>query len=520
MGRATRFAVLLGALALGGPHGLASASPQAGGATAPAQQAAPAPSSLDRPNLGEPGAGARPEQAEGASLSIGPAAAALAGEAAWLVWENRFGFVTGLGRLANDHAAAMAFDAAGRVLVTGDWWEGSGGTTTRGGELAISTPDGAKASLTFDGIPAALTADPAGHVFVAGITAATEGQILTKELAIEGAPGWSATLAHALNAGEHRNDAAVGVFFEPGAAASSVIVAGTYRTQHVNFNWDPTYVVAEYSSADGAPAWSHTWGGGEARGAAHDQGGAVAVTGTAGTVVYSVGGSQLCSSPRAGEAVAFDGTGAFYVAEVAAAFNGPGGTLQKDFRLTKYGSMSASGCGELWTRTWGTTGASEIPSRVVVARPYVLIAGNDSASAYGRVLKYDENGILQWSEQVSDPPAGLAADADANAYVVCGNSSRWRLTKLAAAAGAQVWQKDYEPGAIGGQSGQPVGLLLDAQRNVYVAGSAKSTEGSGVTDNWDIAVLKYTQLPDYDGDGIPNSHDNCQNVPNPTSAVQ
>lgn len=121
------------------------------------------------------------------------------------------------------------------------------------------------------------------------------------------------------------------------------------------------------------------------------------------------------------------------------------------------------------------------------------------------VVKYNSAGVKQWTRQLGTPEDdfanGIAADAQGKVYVTgvtsggldgnsnAGGSGVDMFIVKYDGAGNRQWTRQF--GAAGDDEG--VGLAIDAQGNVYVAGSTRGgvLDGNINSGGFDLFVVKY-----------------------------
>ena len=124
----------------------------------------------------------------------------------------------------------------------------------------------------------------------------------------------------------------------------------------------------------------------------------------------------------------------------------------------------------------------------------------------GGTIKYNSSGDSAWTRSFAG--VDLAVDASGNVYVT-GSSAGQSATIKYDAAGNQEWLAQY---SYPGGTSTPVGLKLDAQNNIYLAGTSSVNGQSYYT------VIKYRQTPNAvrENDGsVPTTFALSQNYPNP-----
>ncbi len=442
-------------------------------------------------------------------------------------------------------ARAVVLDALGNAHVAG-WSVGPNGPDYR--VIKLAAGDGATLwDVTYDG-PAhatdmafAVTLDAAGNVLAFGRsdTATTPQQRTLKLAAADGSLVWTATAA-----GLTEN----GVFAVAAAPTGDVVVTSGYR-DFQTIKYSGSSGAELFNVSDGVVSGIGDWGP-ESHGLAVDAGGNVVVVGTSypllsvmTAVKYSPSGGQLWAtsqgapSPGAATAaaVALDATGNVFV---VGASNGNG--TGEDFRTIK---LSAADGSLLWGAThdgpahdldqaravavgaggdayvtgversgnddWRTIRYAGSDGSVVwsvafdsgyydepvalaldaAGNAYVLGRGDSIVSR--RVTKYAAaDGSVLWSQPFDGAgPKALAVDGAGNAYVVGsawnGSNDDLRTTKYAAVDGAVLWTRDFD-GAGGNDS--PIGVALDGQGGVFVAGTSWNSSGT------EVRALKYLAL--------------------------
>jgi len=169
----------------------------------------------------------------------------------------------------------------------------------------------------------------------------------------------------------------------------------------------------------------------------------------------------------------------------------------------------------------GAGDARDIPRRIVVdQQANVIIAGytRDEGGislnpADSLTVKYDTFGNEVWVNLFDRPETyddtifgDLAVDIFGDVYVTGSNNTGgltpYNVTTIKYGAdGYTLWSRSQ---SFDGSNNRSRGLTLDNSGNVYVAGYTSFGGGA-----WDFLTLKYSQVLDKDGDGIPDNIDAC-----------
>ena len=132
---------------------------------------------------------------------------------------------------------------------------------------------------------------------------------------------------------------------------------------------------------------------------------------------------------------------------------------------------------------------------VLIALPLLAVTAAAEAPPTF-LLKFGTFGI---GDGQFDAPAGVAMDPAGNVYVA--DEYNNRIQKF---GGSGIFLTKWgTQGSGDGQFSFPIGVGVDSTGNVYVA------------DYSNHRIQKFGGEPDSDGDGIPNSRDNCPTVYNP-----
>ena len=171
-----------------------------------------------------------------------------------------------------------------------------------------------------------------------------------------------------------------------------------------------------------------------------------------------------------------------------------------------------------WVRQLGTpNGNTKAVGIAIDPQGNVYVAGSTSGDLDGNfnagvvgnfdlfVVKYNGAGVKQWTRQLGTPgddfASGIAADAQGNVYVTGSTSGGLDGNANAGlsgidmfivkydGAGTRQWTRQF--GAAGDDEG--VGIAIDAQGNVYVAGSTRDgvLDGNINAGGFDLFVVKY-----------------------------
>jgi uncharacterized delta-60 repeat protein len=189
-----------------------------------------------------------------------------------------------------------------------------------------------------------------------------------------------------------------------------------------------------------------------------------------------------------------------------------GSWTSSDFAVIKYNANGDT----LWARTYnGPANRVDIPTSLAVDRfgsAFVTGFSQNSDRAYDcTTIKYSATGDTAWVRRSSQDSTGQAyviVDAQGFAYVTYSgpDADSTNVTTKYSPSGAEEWTARFSHFA------HVVGIRLDNERNVYVAGTALTSEGPK------YAVVKYAQSPTYVKDGaslVPTSSALEQNYPNP-----
>jgi hypothetical protein len=192
-----------------------------------------------------------------------------------------------------------------------------------------------------------------------------------------------------------------------------------------------------------------------------------------------------------------------------------------DYATIKYGPAG----NELWVaryndpRNWVDAAAA----MAVDAGGNVYVTG-ESRQPFGlgdhATIKYSTNGTQLWVARGSGAARDIAIDGASNVYLTGTSSgedgSSGYATLKYDTQGNQLWVAYYNAGDSTDLSSA---IAVDTARNVYVTGVSQIELYSG----FDYATVKYSQTsepgdPDADGDGRPDTVDNCPSSYNPNQA--
>jgi uncharacterized delta-60 repeat protein len=380
------------------------------------------------------------------------------------LWERRFD-----GPAGSDWAYQVAVDARGDVFVTGESW----GNETRADAhtLKYSGADGTtlwenryhRPPAGYD-VPLAMGVDPQGNVFVTGGSSVLGPGFSDAfdMFTIKYASANGATLWQQRYNGPYEiYDAANAAAIDP---AGNVIVTGTSAGAVYTIKYDES----------GATIWTHRYNG----------------SGTNG----GFGWGQ-----DAGKAVAVDGNG-----NVAVTGSSLGLEANSDFYTAKYRSTDGA---LLWERRYeGPIGSYDEGSVLATdAEGNVIVAGQSYSSPEGGEAEPDfytakyaaSDGSLLWERRYDggagsgDWVSGMKLDPNGNVVVTGSSTSRERnldayTAKYAAANGALLWEHRYNGPA--NYIDHASAVAIDAAGNVIVTGASGSGEPQY---DYDLYTAKY-----------------------------
>jgi hypothetical protein len=335
---------------------------------------------------------------------------------------------------------------------------------------------------------------------------------------------WTARYDNGLPAKSHKP---LGIVFDKDG---NLIVAGTSAKPDA----DGDYVVLKFTPT-GSLQWSRRFSSGNTANYrldafAVDSTGAIALTGTGGTVKYSSTGIRLWDAPYAGKAIAMDPTNVYVT-----------GFSAVDFATVKINAAGSN----VWLKTYDKAGLIDHADRIAVdAAGNVFVAGFEqwfqcypTVGCYGEmaVVKYSPEGNQLWSTVAFKQSSGdgevkgLIADALGNVVVTgnytSGSESGYNTAKIASdgqkqwaklftggpgvnamavdlnqyiyltglpytlklsSTGSEIWRVNYESEPLFQNA---TCIALDSAQNVYVAGG---TYRGGATN--DISVARHNGI--------------------------
>jgi len=417
-----------------------------------------------------------------------------------------------------DDANAMHVDDDGNIYITG----ASVGDTTDYDRVTVKY--GADGTLSwinrFFVIDAlhpstergyALDVDAVGNVYVAGNCTGCDASNTTMKIDSAGNVDWWISYEFG-----YFSSVAAAIQLDP---YGDVVVLGSG-----NYTYDHYCVMLKYS-AGGELRWDRIYGEtmyDRALAMDIDGEGNIFATGNGYyTVKYDTAGTQLWAQSYSG------GAGVAYALVVDNAGNTyvTGGSLGDgtgiDIATLKY---SPDG-DECWVQRYNgpANSADSALALAVDTCGNVYVAGTSVGVGTGQdfiTLKYDSTGNLLWERRYDavagsrDRAVDLALDVHGSVYVT-GSGSTGPLdgmfvTLKYSAEGVLLWTAVYD--APDGVRTTPVGVHVDADLNVYVAGKG---EFSGAYT--DYVAIKYVQTAcsDPDNDGVCDLVDNCPEASNP-----
>lgn len=236
------------------------------------------------------------------------------------------------------------------------------------------------------------------------------------------------------------------------------------------------------------------------------------------TIKYNSYGNQLWVAHYNGPGSSYDYVKAMALDELGNVYvtgYSPGNGTGTDYATVKYDSDG----NQLWVARYnGPANSDDEPCDMVIdtaGNIYVTGSSHGNHTQYTggldyATIKYDADGNQMWVVRYSSPDGywdqarAIAVDSLGNAYVT-GDSSGNIATLKYDTSGNQVWIARYsgELSMVYPYSSipsyyndQPYAIELDAQGNVYVAGSTTTKVCIGGLDERDYAdyvIIKYTQ---------------------------
>ncbi len=206
-----------------------------------------------------------------------------------------------------------------------------------------------------------------------------------------------------------------------------------------------------------------------------DKAGSVYVTGSAGTLKYSVGGAQVWFISQSASMLALDGAGNIY--------------LLRKWRESGVAKYDASGQ-QLWRDDVSSEWLNDL---------FVDQAGNVHVAGYGPIVggtsdfmtfTYNSIGARKWVARYNGPHrfsnvigVALAADHAGNVYVTGYHGNAKERTDIVIfkydASGTRLWLTRYRSSEASNQ--YPAVIALDDSSNVYVAGNCYPDNGRSQT---------------------------------------
>jgi uncharacterized delta-60 repeat protein len=404
----------------------------------------------------------------------------------------------------NDFVQAVATDRLGNVYETGYAKETASGSydyvtlkyDSTGKLLWRAVYDG---GANKPDQAAALVVDDSGNVYVTGSSQLNYGwDYLTVKYDPSGNQLWASRFN-----GTNRDDLASAIAVD---RQGNVLVTGKSKNVADHFQ----YATVKYDKA-GNQLWVQTYAGpgaaeDDANSLAVDSNGNVYVTGQSkgvgsdfdyATIKYSADGTQLWVARYNGTGNSVDQATKVEVDSaqnvyVTGASKGSGSDF--DYATIKYSSAGA----QLWVARYNgpSNHIDKATDLAVDAYGNVFVTGSSEVTAghsdYA-TIKYGSDGTQLWAQRYDGPISddddanALALDANGDVYVTgqskgAGTGYDFATVKYLGADGTQAWVSRFNSG--GGVNDTAIGLALDTQFNVYVAGQA--------FNNLDYALIKYS----------------------------
>ncbi len=399
-----------------------------------------------------------------------------------LLWEQRYNSPSN----STDQAVAVAVDALGNALVTGRSVHNNSQydyktikyAAVDGAVLWESRHDGTNSSSDE---PLAIAVDANGDAVVTGQTwnGANYDIYTAKYAAANGALVWERQYDEPIYSDDVDYVAALAL--DPDG---NVVIAGRTRTF-----LQSDFYVAKYAAADGAVLWSKQYNGGvsynsirqdQATSVALDSSGNVAVTGRA---TDSAGREDYLTTKYAADGTflwqkRFAGSPDLIERPTTVKADGAGNVIVSGLYTVKYDAANGA-------VTWTNLNSVSSVSMGVDPNGDVVIVGTSAAAGQNDLLTVKcagADGAIVWEQRYDGPgnhedtPKCVAIDAAGN-VVVAGNSVipgisatlDFYTTKYSP-AGAVLWSRSY--GNTNGISDDLISMALDPLGNVAVTGNS------------------------------------------------
>ncbi len=322
-----------------------------------------------------------------------------------------------------------------------------------------------------------------------------------------GDDGWSVFLEHPnILPTKYPDDKPIALAID---SHGDVYIAGAYRESlySSSYSGNPDYVTVKYRGTDGYELWRriHSTGYGNPTSMVIDINDNVIVDGTGGIVKYDPDGNQLGASFKNNEyavKATIDSAGFYYVATYESTNEGydPYGELilHNDVVIKKYNTNF----NEIWRKKFVNSYDDQI-THLIVKNGTIYLGiinerydGNDPVSF---LVKYTTDGTFNWAKETRGEPVEIITDNLKFVYSITRN----HIYKYDASEGTPIWT--YVEDAI-----DFAGIMLDSNKEVIASGTVLSNDF--VQPNFahsDIVIVKFKEGEDADGDGIPNTVDNC-----------
>ncbi|BCW95124.1 MAG: hypothetical protein WHS44_01715 [Fimbriimonadales bacterium] len=389
-------------------------------------------------------------------------------------------------------ARAMLVDSAGYIYVTGQGWrQGTGNDFV----TVKYDPDGnlvwqhafSGETIAFDDHAAAIAEDQAGNVIVTGQvdvvrnnTPGTGYATLKYLFNSTGTPTWGRRYMGSQQ--EFPSNAA--------RAIATDFLSNVYVTGMSRGNDSAEDIVTVSYGPTGNERWVRRYAGG---GYSQDWGNAIKVnwftgeiyvTGKTGNfpvlIKYSSGSSELWTAiegsfPGEARAIALDTSGNIYIAGLHA-------WDTRNYFISKYNSAGT----RLWNRVYDGGGHDDVAALAVDVDGNAYVTGTSQGTDTGNdytTVKYDTNGNLQWVQRYhsgDDRASGLAVSFFTGDVYITGRSDNKIATLKYDTNGNLQWVRRYEH-----RNGAGIGVGLYEYElgipTVYVVGTTQS----------DYTIIKY-----------------------------